>query len=52
MQNYGGATAVKSRVSLPRQEAVEGYLQVKSKAPVDLLLGSDFLKRLGFMVVE
>ena len=43
---------LKARVSLPGQEAVEVYLQVKSKAPVELLLGSDFLKCLGFVVIE
>ena len=57
MRNYGGGPLqfnrqLKAKVSLPGQEAVEGYLQVKSKAPVELLLGSDFLKHLGFMIIE
>ena len=57
MRNYGGGPQqfnrqLKAKVSLSGQEAVEGYLQVKSKAPVELLLHSDFLKHLGFMVIE
>ena len=54
MWNYGGGPLqftrqLKAKVSLPGQEVVEGYLQVKSKAPVELLLGSDFLR---FMVIK
>lgn len=55
--NYSGGPLkltqqLKAKVTIPGQKTIESYLQVQSKPPVKLLLGSDILKQQAFMFLK